>query len=186
MRRTLDGPTIVGRSLDCAISLEDGRLSRQHCRIEATPDDGWAVVDLQSTNGTFIAGQKISFHKLADGDEVHVGRSRIVFHARSTPPVRPEQPTRSAPSDSMAAPSPADTLADSRFRIPRVDPGSVSAMKTASPAHEDAAKSSPSARRTPLPFQRPPAKPIVPRDHQKPGMLRSLWKRLVGRDESRR
>ncbi|MBC8107562.1 MAG: FHA domain-containing protein [Anaerolineae bacterium] len=157
MRRPLDGPTIVGRALDCPIWLDDNRLSRQHCRFEPSPDGGaesWSVIDLNSKNGTIVRGDRISAYKLADGDEVHVGRARLLFHSRSEPPQRPSAPTAppSGPaSTKKPAPSPADTLVDSRFPIPQIKP------------EIDVTKSSGEKTKSqrPLPFQRPPARPKV-------------------------
>lgn len=159
-RRPLDGPTIVGRAIDCPIWLDDNRLSRQHCRFEPNPDGGaesWSVIDLNSKNGTIVRGDRISVYKLADGDEIHVGRARLVFHSRSEPPQRPSAPTaHTAPPSGPAttkqpAPSPADTLVDSRFPIPQIKPD-IDVSKSS----RDKTKS-----QRPLAFQRPPAKPKV-------------------------
>lgn len=181
-RRPLDGPTIVGRAIDCPIWLDDNRLSRQHCRFEPSADgsaESWTVIDLNSKNGTIVHGDRISVHKLADGDEVLVGRARLVFHSRSEPPQRPTAPTTPA-SGPMAnvkrVVSPADTLVDSRFPIPQIQP------------QIDVTKSSreKSKSRRPLAFQRPPAQPKVHatrltllkrRLWQWAQLLRSRWKR---------
>ena len=93
-RRPLDGPTIVGRALDCPIWLADDRMSRQHCRFEPSANgaaESWTLIDLNSKNGTIVRGDRISVYKLADGDEIHVGRARLVFHSRSEPPQRPRR-----------------------------------------------------------------------------------------------
>src|SRR2546421_3082473 len=69
LRKTLDGPTIVGRASNAQVSVDDKRLSRHHCRFEPTAD-GWAVIDLNSTNGTTIGGENVSFQPLSDGQEI--------------------------------------------------------------------------------------------------------------------
>jgi hypothetical protein len=167
LRKTLDGPTIIGRAHEADISIPDRRLSREHCRFEPT-ENGWAVIDLSSTNGTTVGGQPVGFQPLHDGDEVFVGRSRIVFHDRAAPPVRPTQPTRdsggAAPSSGL--PSPGDTLVDSRFPMPRIDPAVPSSSKTQRP------------KRPPLPFQRPPAHPQVAGAKRGLGIFRWLRRRL--------
>jgi pSer/pThr/pTyr-binding forkhead associated (FHA) protein len=94
-RRALDGPAIVGRAIDSEVWLDDNRLSRQHCRFEPATDgspNAWSVIDLNSKNGTIVKGERISVHKLADGDEVLVGRARLVFHSRSEPPETSQRP----------------------------------------------------------------------------------------------
>lgn len=176
-RRALDGPMIVGRAIDSGIWLDDNRLSRQHCRFEPATDgtaDGWVVIDLNSKNGTLVKGERISVHKLADGDEVLVGRARLVFHARSEPPQRPSAPPierAAAPSTiSKPAPSPADTLVDSRFPVPQINPH-------ATPRLDTPGQSRPTVKaQRPLPFQRPPAKPQVDDSHLNP--LARWWKKL--------
>ena len=170
-RRALDGPTIVGRAIDSAVWLDDRRLSRQHCRFEPSPDgapNSWMVIDLNSKNGTIVKGERISTHKLADGDEVLVGRARLVFHARSEPPQRPSAPTIEAgpASKAKATASPADTLVDSKFPLPQINP-----------ALEQNPTARPSAKaQRPLPFQRPPAKPKVA-DSQS-GLFSRIWRRV--------
>jgi len=71
-------PLTVGRSPDCGIQLSDDSVSRQHCR--ASPgDDGVVLVDLNSTNGTYVNGTAVSARHLRDGDRVQVGRSIFKF-----------------------------------------------------------------------------------------------------------
>ncbi|MGH7177221.1 MAG: FHA domain-containing protein, partial [Tepidisphaeraceae bacterium] len=71
-RQPLGGPSVLGRALGSEFWIEDRKLSRQHCRFEET-HDGWAVIDLNSTNGTYVRGQRVSYHVLSDGDEIIVG-----------------------------------------------------------------------------------------------------------------
>ena len=48
----------------------------------ATPD-GPSVVDLLSTNGTYVNGQQVMDSDLHDGDIVHVGKTRLVVHVEA-------------------------------------------------------------------------------------------------------
>lgn len=73
-------PVVLGRSDDCNIVLQDGNVSRHHAEIRPA-GEGFAVVDLGSTNGTTVNGMRIAEHQLFDGDEVHIGSSRIIFEA---------------------------------------------------------------------------------------------------------
>jgi pSer/pThr/pTyr-binding forkhead associated (FHA) protein len=178
-RRALEGATIVGRALECAVWIDDSRLSRQHCRIEPLPDgDGWSVIDLNSKNGTIVKGERISAHKLADGDEIFVGRARLLFHSRSAPPQRPTTPTiasgpGTAKPASISTPSSADTLVDSRFPIPQINPHAASGTKSVRPR---GTRPMLSAAQRPLAFQRPPARPRVDDSHL--NVVTRMWRRL--------
>src|SRR4051812_19222255 len=74
------GPVVVGRSPECALSVRDVRMSRQHCRLEPIDGDGWAIADLGSKNGTLLWGKPIKLRKLGDGDVLLLGRTRLTYH----------------------------------------------------------------------------------------------------------
>jgi diguanylate cyclase (GGDEF)-like protein len=63
---------VLGRGEDCDIRLQDHSVSRRHARIEPGPD-GFYVVDLQSTNGTFVNDAPTTNARLHDGDYLRVG-----------------------------------------------------------------------------------------------------------------
>jgi diguanylate cyclase (GGDEF)-like protein len=63
---------VVGRGEDCDIRIHDHSVSRRHARIEPGPD-GFYVVDLQSTNGTFVNDAPTTNTRLHDGDYLRVG-----------------------------------------------------------------------------------------------------------------
>ena len=70
----------IGRATSSDVVLADANVSRSHARVQ--PDgDGWAVVDLGSTNGTRVNGSPVRERRLADGDEITVGNSRLRFEA---------------------------------------------------------------------------------------------------------
>jgi hypothetical protein len=79
-RRELSGDVVIGRAPDCGISIHDILLSRHHCRVERA-GSGWRLVDLGSRNGTHVAGQPVTAHVLADGEQVRIGRTHATFHA---------------------------------------------------------------------------------------------------------
>jgi len=62
----------LGRDNDCDICLSDLSVSRHHARIQPGMD-GYYVVDLQSTNGTFVNDKAASMCKLKDGDYLRFG-----------------------------------------------------------------------------------------------------------------
>jgi diguanylate cyclase (GGDEF)-like protein len=63
---------IVGRDFDCQIRLDDGSVSRRHAIIQSEGNEH-AVIDLQSTNGTFVNGWRVERRRLKDGDYLHTG-----------------------------------------------------------------------------------------------------------------
>lgn len=82
----LDREMLVGREVECQITLNSGHISRYHAKLMLV-DDTVVVEDLRSTNGTFINGRRIhSPQTLAVGDEIrfHEQAFRLVSnHARS-------------------------------------------------------------------------------------------------------
>jgi sigma-B regulation protein RsbU (phosphoserine phosphatase) len=74
-----DGRMVIGRGEDSHVFLPDYRLSRRHAEVEQRID-GFYLVDLGSTNGTFLNGQRVvGEHRLNDGDLIVLGDSRLVF-----------------------------------------------------------------------------------------------------------
>jgi diguanylate cyclase (GGDEF)-like protein len=71
---------LIGRGSDCAIHIEDHSVSRKHAHIEPS-GDGYAAVDLGSTNGTFVNDDPIERCVLADGDYLRVGNCIYRFLA---------------------------------------------------------------------------------------------------------
>ena len=62
---------LVGREVECQITLDSGHISRYHAKLTLAPGGGVVVEDLRSTNGTFINGRRISAPQtLALGDEI--------------------------------------------------------------------------------------------------------------------
>jgi len=80
--------TDIGKAPDNAIVLPDPRISRHHCRISWT-EQGWLLEDLQSTNGTYVNGQKIEKNFLEAGDRIKVGSFELRFEAPSEERVQP-------------------------------------------------------------------------------------------------
>jgi Protein of unknown function (DUF3662)/FHA domain len=70
--------TILGRGTDCDLRLVDPGVSRHHAELRV--EDGEVVLlDLGSTNGTFVDGQPIRRVSLRDGTRVTLGRTTLVF-----------------------------------------------------------------------------------------------------------
>jgi hypothetical protein len=67
-----DVPLVIGRSPEVAVVVNDANVSRQHAEVWRTAE-GVAVRDLQSTNGTYVNGHRISAVSLSPRDDVTVG-----------------------------------------------------------------------------------------------------------------
>ena len=53
-------------------------VSRVHCRLTSLPDGGLEVKDLDSTNGTFVNGERVDSARLSHGDRLQVGRLELM------------------------------------------------------------------------------------------------------------
>jgi pSer/pThr/pTyr-binding forkhead associated (FHA) protein len=69
----------IGRLQDNLIVIDSPGVSSHHAYIFRSAND-LVIEDLQSTNGTFVNGKRISRCKLADGDVVGVGKHTLVFN----------------------------------------------------------------------------------------------------------
>ena len=70
---------LIGRAAECDLLVQDGFASRQHALI-ASNGKKVIVIDLNSTNGTFVNGKNIGPKQtLKDGDILELGDSKIHF-----------------------------------------------------------------------------------------------------------
>jgi pSer/pThr/pTyr-binding forkhead associated (FHA) protein len=64
---------VIGRSDDCDLVVRDPSVSREHAALHRRRD-GWYVADLESTNGTFVNGWRVSAPvPVSVGDVLTVG-----------------------------------------------------------------------------------------------------------------
>lgn len=68
----------VGRDARNPVHLHDSEVSRRHAQIVRT-EGGYDLVDLNSSNGTFINEEPIHQQTLATGDRVRIGRTLLIF-----------------------------------------------------------------------------------------------------------
>ncbi len=69
---------IIGRAVDCDISIPDPLVSRKHARLVLNPGGG-RIIDLGSDNGTFVNGQRVVDSPIVEGDLVELGKAQFVL-----------------------------------------------------------------------------------------------------------
>src|SRR5271167_2576326 len=76
-----DSRMTVGRRPDSDVFLDDVTVSRDHALLVRRGDD-WYLDDCGSLNGTYVNRSRIESHRLADGDELQVGKYKLSFLSR--------------------------------------------------------------------------------------------------------
>jgi pSer/pThr/pTyr-binding forkhead associated (FHA) protein len=74
----------VGRAPRADFILDAALVSRLHCRLTAD-DETVEVVDLSSTNGTFVNDKRVKTARLAPGDRLRVGRVELTVEKQAMP-----------------------------------------------------------------------------------------------------
>ena len=78
-RFELNGPTIrLGRDASNTLQVHDSEVSRHHAEIRCVDDD-YTISDLNSSNGTFVNGQRVRQHTLVSGDQVQLGGTLMLY-----------------------------------------------------------------------------------------------------------
>ncbi|MCX5435937.1 MULTISPECIES: FHA domain-containing protein [unclassified Streptomyces] len=81
-RFLLDGElTTAGRHPQSDIFLDDVTVSRRHVEFRRGADGAFTVSDVGSLNGTYVNRERIDSVTLSNGDEVQIGKYRLVFYA---------------------------------------------------------------------------------------------------------
>lgn len=77
----------IGRDVHCEIHLDDTETSRTHAEIQFV-DGNYMLLDLDSSNGTFVNGTRIVEHQLIVGDRIQIGRQLMLFKLAIQPATR--------------------------------------------------------------------------------------------------
>jgi hypothetical protein len=78
-RRVLDKRrSVLGRSRDVDVQIEDPNVSRRHAEIVQEGSTYW-LVDLGSTNGTEVDGRRVQRARLDDGSRFTIGETTVTF-----------------------------------------------------------------------------------------------------------
>ncbi|MDQ3800266.1 MAG: PrsW family glutamic-type intramembrane protease, partial [Acidobacteriota bacterium] len=119
----------LGRDVNCNVKFDANErvVSSKHAFIEARPD-GFFLTDNNSTNGTYVNGERVQYHKLSSGDLVTLGRDGVAvkIHIESPPAFQNQfqpqqqtgfQPPVSTPTLQNQAAAAANNWRDSMTRI---------------------------------------------------------------------
>ena len=68
----------IGREPSNDIVVENLLVSSHHARIDPAGKD-YVITDLQSKNGTFVNGERVTSNKLKNGDQILIGKHLLVF-----------------------------------------------------------------------------------------------------------
>src|SRR5271170_5035340 len=86
----LNRPSIIGRSPDADLPLEDGQASRRHAQVSPASDGSAVVEDLGSANGTFVNQNEIyGPARLDPGDELLIGVTVIQVRSNAQVAAQP-------------------------------------------------------------------------------------------------
>jgi hypothetical protein len=72
--------TLIGRSPECDVFLDDVTVSRRHAEL-LREGDTFTIRDLGSLNGTYVNRRRIESAVLEDDDEVQIGKYRLTFRS---------------------------------------------------------------------------------------------------------
>jgi pSer/pThr/pTyr-binding forkhead associated (FHA) protein len=75
---------VIGRGSEADLRINDPGISRRHAQIRvnsAGPGLQIDIVDLDSTNGILVNGQKVQHAALREGSRIEIGSTRMLIHA---------------------------------------------------------------------------------------------------------
>jgi len=117
----------VGRGAHNDIVIDDDSVSDTHAKLQRR-EDGWFLVDLGSTNGTYVGGSRLTSERRLDGaPDVRFGGVKLTFRPADTP-------TPAAKSTRAIATMPID-----RTKLPKREPKAAAPARSA-PAEAPAAR----------------------------------------------
>jgi DNA-binding winged helix-turn-helix (wHTH) protein len=81
-----EGPNLVGRDHDCAISVDSPSVSRRHARIVIAAGNA-TIEDLGSKNGTYVNGERVKdVMPVPDGSQMQIGSVTMVYRQATVLP----------------------------------------------------------------------------------------------------
>lgn len=70
--------TTIGRHPESTVFLDDVTVSRRHAEVRVE-GPRFLVSDVGSLNGTYLNGDRVDVHELVEGDQLQVGKYRLIF-----------------------------------------------------------------------------------------------------------
>ncbi|HZJ68182.1 MAG TPA: FHA domain-containing protein, partial [Kofleriaceae bacterium] len=136
----------LGKVPSAHLKLDDETVSRMHAIIEVNGPGDVSIIDLGSTKGTFVNGQKVNKAKLQSGDTIVVGETRIELAISSG---EEDEPTKVSLAH---APAPAAEVIASTPRPPpaAATPSPLAQTMPAQPAVRPALPVTPAAPPPPV------------------------------------
>lgn len=110
-RHVLRPVTTLGRDSSNDVALPDPTVSRRHALVKQHPDGTWVLLDLGSTQGTTLDGERIAESALRPGSEIALGRVRLRVE-----PVAPPALNAGGASPTKVLAIPALPLPETTFR----------------------------------------------------------------------
>ena len=110
-----DAPLILGRDPSNQLEVRDPAVSRKHCSVREVSADVFEVADLDSHNGTFVNGARVSRQTIQHGDRIRIGNSEFVFFTG------PDE--RTSPLSSPSGTAELRTMSLDRSGLPSGDSG---------------------------------------------------------------
>ena len=68
---------VIGRSPSCDIRVDSKSVSRNHSVLTRYDDGSWTITDIESQNGTWVNGEKVTICPLTSGDVIQVGEAQM-------------------------------------------------------------------------------------------------------------
>src|SRR3982751_2435822 len=78
---------VVGREPKCEIQIDNLGISREHCAFSQR-GEAYLIQDLNSSNGTYVNGKKITEHFLNNDDEIIIGKYKLLFRNDQQQPAK--------------------------------------------------------------------------------------------------
>ena len=80
-RGKMEKTGVTFRDTPHLLQIIDRIVSKEHCIVEQHADASWWLKDLGALNGTYVNRERIDEARLSTGDEVQIGKFRLVFYA---------------------------------------------------------------------------------------------------------
>ncbi len=118
----------VGKLSSSHLRIEDENVSRMHAVIEITSPTEISIIDLGSSKGTIVNGQKVNKGRLKSGDEILLGNTRLVLTVGEPVAAAAQATIVSAPAP-VPSPLPAPVVPPPQYAPPLLAPLSLEAVE---------------------------------------------------------